>query len=100
MSDRPDLLAELAARYIWRRESDPPSHDRIIAQVMNFGTYEDVRRLESAYRPEELCVVMLRAQSGWIGKRSWNFWRVRLSFAGTGPIPEAPPRRTFLEDLP
>jgi hypothetical protein len=100
MPDRRYLLAELAARYIWWRDPDPPSDDRIIAQVMNFGTYEDVRRLESAYGPEELRAVMLRAQPGWISRRSWNFWRARLSFAGAGPIPQAPPRRAFLSDLP
>jgi hypothetical protein len=100
MTGRRDLLAELVARYIWWRDPEPPSDDRIIAQVMNFGTYEDVRRLESANGPEELRAVMLRAHPGWIGKRSWNFWRVRLSFAGAGPIPEAPPRRAFLADLP
>jgi hypothetical protein len=89
------LLADLAARYIWWRDKNAPSDDRIIAQVMNFGTYEDIRRLEAAYRPDELRAVMLRAQPGWIGERSWGFWHGRLEFAGAGPIPQAPPRRTF-----
>ena len=62
---------------------------------MNFGTYDDIRRLEAALSPQELRAVMLRAQPGWIGERSWEFWRGRLAFAGAGAIPEAPPRRAF-----
>jgi hypothetical protein len=93
------LLAAFASRYIWWRDAQPPSDDRIIAQVMNLGTYDDIRRLEAAYGPQELRAVMLRAQPGWIGKRSWNFWRARLSHAGAGPIPEAPPRRAFHAEL-
>ena len=93
MPTHPALLASFASRYIWWRDPQPPSEARIIAQVMNLGTYDDVRRLEAAYAPEELRGVMLRAQPGWIGKRSWNFWRARLSFGGVGPLPHAPPRR-------
>jgi hypothetical protein len=95
MSPRPALLADFAARYVWWREARAPAEERIIAQVMNFGTYDDIRRLEAAYSPRELRAVMLRAQPGWIGARSWDFWRGRLAFAGAEPIPQGPPRRTF-----
>ena len=97
MNVRVDLLASLADRYIWCRDTDAPSADRIIAQILDIGTYEDTRRLEAAYTPEDLRAVMLRAEPGWIGKRSWNFWRNRLSFQGVGPFPESPPRRAFHE---
>jgi hypothetical protein len=90
---RAELLGELAARYIWWRDGDDPSDDRIVVQVINLGTYDDIRRLEAAYTAQELRAVMLRAQPGWIGERSWGFWRGRLSFVGVGPIPEVPPRR-------
>jgi hypothetical protein len=93
------LLAEFASRYIWWRDTEPPSEDRIIAQVMNMGTFADVRRLEAAYAPQKLRDVMLRAQPGWIAPRSWSFWRARLSEAGGATIPEAPPRRAFLDAL-
>jgi hypothetical protein len=95
MPPEPALLAAFAYRYIWWRDAQPPSDDRIIAQVMDLGTYDDVRRLEAAYGPQELRAVMLRAQPGWVGRRSWSFWRRRLSFADAGPIPDAPPRRSF-----
>jgi hypothetical protein len=95
MTSRSHLLASLASRYIWWRDAAPPSDDRIIAQVMNLGTYEDVRRLEEAFGPEELRAVMLRAQPGWIAGKSWNFWRARLRRRGVDAIPQAPPQRAF-----
>jgi hypothetical protein len=95
MTTRTPLLAELATRYVWWREEPAPSDDRIIAQVMNLGTYDDIRRLEAVYSPPELRAVMLRGHPGWMSERSWLFWRGRLLSAGVEPIPEAPPRRTF-----
>jgi hypothetical protein len=95
MTTRAALLAHLAARYIWWRSEPGPSEDRIIAQVINIGTYDDIRRLEAMFSPEELRAVMLRAASGWIGDRSWGFFRGRLLYKGAGPIPETAPRRNF-----
>jgi hypothetical protein len=99
MSSRSSLLADFAARYIWWRDEMAPSEDRIIAQVMSIGTWEDIRRLENAYSPEELRDVMLRAQPGWISERSWELWRGRLRAAGAGIVPETPPRRSFYAEM-
>ena len=93
--NNPSLLSSFATRYIWWRDPQPPSDDRIIAQVMNIGTWDDICRLEEAFSPEELRAVMLRAAPGWISDRSWNFWRGRLLHKSAGPVPEGPPRRTF-----
>jgi hypothetical protein len=65
-----DLLREFTTRYIWWRDGHPPSDDRIIAQVMNMGTYDDIRRLEAGCAPSELQQLMLPAQPGWISARS------------------------------
>jgi len=100
MPDRSALLAEFAARYIWWRDEHPPSDDRIVAQVMNLGTYDDIRRLEATLSPDELRGVMLRAAAGWISDRSWDFWRGRLRHGGVGQIPERAPRRAFLAQVP
>lgn len=75
MSTHADLLKAFAAGYIWWRREPGPSDDRIIAQVINIGTYDDIRRLEAAFSPEELRGVMLRAAPGWISDRSWDFFR-------------------------
>jgi hypothetical protein len=95
-SDR-DLIAELGRKYIWWAPIGDKSHtpERIIAQVMNMGTYEDIRRLETALGFERLADVMLQAAPGWISPRSWSFWHGRLARETTTAIPAEPPRRTF-----
>jgi hypothetical protein len=99
MTTRAHLLRDFASRYIWWRDETPPSEDRVIAQVMSIGTWDDIRRLEQVYSRDELRDVMLRAQPGWISEPSWEFWLGRLRAAGAGAIPEAPPRRSFYAEM-
>ncbi|MFL5121834.1 MAG: hypothetical protein ACJ8C8_15410, partial [Microvirga sp.] len=95
-----DLIETLGRKYMWW----PPTGDRphpparIIAQVMNLGTYDDIRRLESAVPPERLAEVMRDAQPGWFSARSWEFWRGRLSACGL-TVPDEPPRRSIRASL-
>ena len=35
-------------------DARPPSEDRIVAQLVSTGTWDDIRRLECVYSPEEL----------------------------------------------
>ncbi len=95
MNQRHDLLKDLAARYVWWRSEPEPSDDRIVAQAMSIGIWDDICRLEAAFSPQELREIMLRAAPGWISDRSWDFWRGRRLHRGAGPIPEMPPRRNF-----
>jgi hypothetical protein len=91
------LIAELGRKYIWWEPTGdvPHSPERIIAQVMNIGTYDDIRRLESALGFTRLADVMLDAAPGWFSPRSWSFWRGRLSREISIVIPPEPPRRAF-----
>ena len=90
------LLAELGRKYLWWRPIGGGEHsrDRIIAQVMNLGTYSDIRRLEKALGHTDLGKVARRAAAGWFTPRSWEFWRGRLASSGF-KIPGKPPRRSF-----
>jgi hypothetical protein len=92
-----DLAAELESRFFWWEPvgSQPRSHARILAQAMNFASFDDVRRLEKILGPQRLAEAMLEAQPGWINERSWEFWRGRLALAVGRTIPDAPPRRSF-----
>jgi len=91
------LLAEFGRKYIWWAPigSEPHTPARIIAQVMNTGTYEDIRRLETTLGFARLADVMLRAAPGWFSARSWSFWRGRLRLETDNLIPAEPPRRAF-----
>ena len=92
-----DVVTEFARKYLWWEPVDgqPHSEDRIIAQTMNLGTYDDIVLLEQAVGNTRLLEVMLRAEPGWINDRSWEFWRGRLSFATGASIPAKGPRRVF-----
>src|SRR5262245_55085455 len=90
-----DLIAELGRKYIWWEPVGTASHseDRMIAQAMNLGTFDDIRCLEQTLGAERLAEVMQRAQPGWLSDRSWEFWRRRLSRALGRSMPPEPPRR-------
>ena len=92
-----DLATDLESRFFWWEPvgSQPRSHARILAQAMDLGSFDDVRRLEKTLGPDWLLEAMLGAEPGWISERSWEFWRGRLMLATGRAIPEAPPRRSL-----
>ena len=94
---REEVLASLAPRYVWWSldGSTGDRTDRTLAQVMNLGTYRDIRAVEAVFSGNELVAVMARAQPGWFSDRSWEFWRGRLSILHADAVPAKPPRRSF-----
>jgi hypothetical protein len=95
-------IAEFGRKYIWWKPvgSQPHSEDRIIAQTMNLGTWDDILLLEQTVGKFRLVEIMLRAEPGWLSDRSWEFWRGRLSFATGAAIPDKAPRRSFYATAP
>jgi len=95
------LIAEFERKYLWWEPVGDESHSefRIIAQAMNFGTFDDIRRLETTLGFHRLADVMRRAEPGWIGDRSWEFWRGRLSRALDQAMLEEAPRRSFRAEM-
>src|SRR4051794_15120454 len=90
-------IAEFSRKYLWWKPvgEEPHSEERIIAQTMNLGTYDDILLLEETVGRPRLLEIMLKAEPGWLSERSWEFWRGRLSFATGAAIPDQPPRRAF-----
>lgn len=91
------LMGELEKKYFWWEPigSQPRSDARILAQAMDLADFADIRRLETIIGPERLAETMRQAEPGWIGERSWELWRGRLSLATRQVLPEEPPRRTL-----
>ena len=91
-----DLASELERKFFWWEHvgTQPRSDARILAQAMEFASFEDVRRLETTLGLDHLADAMLGAEPGWISDRSWEFWRGRLLSTGRA-IAETPPRRRF-----
>lgn len=101
VSDRSaNLLSELARKYLWWEPIGNTAHApaRVIAQVMNLGTYDDIRRLEAAVGPSRLAEIMAQAEPGWFSPRSWEFWRGRLARLTGARIAQAAPRRSFHDE--
>jgi hypothetical protein len=92
-----DLLEKFRRKYLWWDPVDgqPFSEDRIMAQAMNLGTYDDTLLLEHAVGQPRLTNIMLHAEPGWFSDRSWEFWRGRLTFATGTVISDHAPRRVF-----
>ena len=90
-------IAEFGRKYLWWDPvgGEPHSDNRIIAQAMNLGTFDDIVVLEQTLGKGRLIEVMLGAEPGWFSDRSWELWRGRLSLAAGGATPEEAPRRSF-----
>lgn len=95
-------LEKLGRKYLWWEPvgDRPHSEDRIVAQTMNLGTYDDILLLEQTIGKPRLVEIMLHAEPGWINDRSWEFWRGRLSFATGAAISDTAPRRAFHAAMP
>ena len=89
------LLHRLASRYIWwKTPADALLFPRrLIAQVMDLGTFEDVQRLISALGSQRLIEVLKSAEAGWFSPRSWHYWHYRLGLAEVGQVPPLPARQ-------
>jgi hypothetical protein len=85
-----ELLRNFAERYMWwKLPSEALLYpERILAQVMNLGTYDDLRRLVTTFGYEQLRQVLGNAEPGWFNERSWFFWHYRL---GMATLEKAPP---------
>jgi hypothetical protein len=91
-------LRILAARYVWWKTPEQAMEfpDRVAAQVMNLGDYEDVVEMIEATGEDYLCAVLERAEAGQLNARSWHYWHYRLGLAeyGKKPVPPMPLRKT------
>ena len=84
-----------AAKYIWWQTPEQAARrpQRVMAQVMDLGTFADVRALEKAAGADALAEVIRQAEPGRFSPRSWHFWHRRLGLTGSGAVPAMPVRR-------
>ena len=90
-----DVLTSFARKYIWWQTPDEAAAipERVIAQVMNIGDYDDIQVLTSHVGDEVLRDVLIHAEIGQFNERSWTYWHHRLGLAGVGEVPPMPTRR-------
>ncbi len=89
------LLSFWAARYIWWKTPTEALRypERIIAQVMDIGDYDDAREMLRAFGEDIPRNVLKHAEVGMFSPRSWAYWHYRLGLAtAPGQIPPMPQR--------
>ena len=91
----PVLIKRMAQRYLWWQSPEASGADprRVIAQVMDIGTLEDIQALVDAVGGNALTGVLKHARPGWFRPRSWAFWHTALGRTAAGRIPPIPSRR-------
>ena len=90
-----ELMSRLAAKYIWWKPASLAMEqpERVAAQVMELGDWDDVIQLSEAEGEDFLRDVLRHAQPGQLSERSWRYWHYRLGLARPGEAPELPQRR-------
>ncbi len=88
-------LRTLAARYVWWKTEEQALlyPERVVAQVMNLGTFEDVQWLEQLVGEEAMKRVLRGAEAGEFTPRSWHYWHYRLGLSRPGEVPPLPTRK-------
>lgn len=91
---RSQFLRDMAACYIWWKTPDHAlAHpQRILAQVMNLGLWEDICTLARIFTANELRAVLCSAEAGQFNGRSWAFWHCKLTDCAPQNIPSLPER--------
>jgi len=89
------LMRRMAGKYIWWKTPDEALErpERVIAQVMNIGDYEDVQALAEHVGDDVLRDVLTHADAGWFNERSWHYWHYRLGLAELEQVPPMPSRQ-------
>lgn len=88
-------VAQLARKYIWWQPPERALRDRrrLVAQVMNIGTFADVEALRTALGDEALKHALREARAGEFSERSWHYWHLVLGMAKPHAVPALPRRK-------
>jgi hypothetical protein len=92
-----EFLRRMAVRYVWWKSPQEAMQfpERVAAQVMNIGDWNDAVELVETAGEEYLRRVLRDADAGQLNARSWHYWHYRLGLAeyGVRPVPPRPMRR-------
>ena len=96
----PDPIRALARRYLWWLPPDEAlaQPQRVIAQVMDLGTWADCAALEAHFGRALMRKTLRHAEPGWFRPRSWVYWHFRLGLTPWGQEAPPSPSRRFAAD--
>lgn len=95
MSQDSELLKQLAGKYLWWKTPEEALDlpQKIAAQVMEMGDYQDVQSLLREKGEAFLREVLTNAEAGQFNPRSWAYWHYRLGLSELGRVPPLPTRK-------
>lgn len=84
----PDLR-HLAQRLFWWKppEEALADQDRFLAQLMTFGTWDDIVIARKHWDKESMRSALRHAPAGVFDPRSWTYWHHALDLAPVPPLP-------------
>lgn len=91
-----ELIRKKAARYIWWEtpEEAMAQPARVVAQVMNLGTFEDAQELLRLLGEEFFRDALRHSEAGWFNAKSWHYWHYALGLCRPkDPVPAMPVRK-------
>ena len=93
MSD-PRMLG-LAKRNVWwlAPEEALEFPQRVIARIMDMGTFEDIHDLIGIVGEEVLRLALQKAEAGQFRPRSWSYWQYLLNGLADDTLPPMPARK-------
>lgn len=83
-------LERLAARYVWWSPPERTVNEnlpRLIAAVMEMGTWEDASEMERLVGVDSIVGVLDAPPAGVLSAKSLAFWHARLGRIGDPPVP-------------
>jgi hypothetical protein len=91
----PVIARNFARKYHWwmNPQDAVKDQERLVAQVMNMGTFEDIRQIEKELGDEYLRRVVKHARPGHFDEKAWTYWHYRLGLAKPDKVPALPQRR-------
>jgi hypothetical protein len=93
-----EKLKQIAAKLIWWQPPEVSVLDvrRLVAQVMDRGSWEDVKFIQEHLGVAAFRDALEHAEPGWFERASWALWHN----AFTLPVPELPRRRCLEGAIP
>jgi hypothetical protein len=97
-NDQYNFLLAMAAKYIWWKTPNEAIlfENRVLAQIMNIGDFEDEMNLISLIGKDRLKETIQQAEAGWFSPQSWAFWHRILHITPLNAEVPNLPKRVFL----
>lgn len=88
-------LVDLARRYVWWLSAEEALEypQRVIARIMDLGTFEDIHELVAIVGEDSLRQALQSAEAGQFRPRSWSYWHYLLNGLADETLPPMPVRK-------